>query len=155
MRRVAVDRLVELLPRFGDGDAEILTALRRAHLNRILATPIENPLYKDVRVVFQPAQNREVQLRVAILAALERVGDSMALPLVQRLTSMAPTTAGERAIHAAANRCLPVLSARAQLARADRQLLRAAELPVPTSTHVRAAANNVAEPNRLVRPAAD
>lgn len=153
-RRVAAERLIHLLPLVRASDADQFTPERRARLNRILATPVESALYKDVRDLFRPAVDREVRLRVAILRALEQVGDASALPAVQRLARQTPRTPGERAIHAAANECLPSLQARADHDRRSRTLLRAADSPAPASALLRPAASGETPVERLLRPPA-
>ncbi|MCX6361395.1 MAG: hypothetical protein NT029_16450, partial [Armatimonadetes bacterium] len=66
-----------------------------------------------------------------LLAALEQVGDTSALPLVQALAEMEARSARERHVVEAAGRCLPYLRLCADANQQSQTLLRAAHAPGP------------------------
>ncbi len=129
VRRLVVDGLIDLLPRVRASDRGLLSEAHQARLLGILRRRVENPLYKDVLGVFRPARGKPVTLRVAILQALEQVGDAAALPVVQALADGPARTQGEKAIREAALQCLPALQQRAEEERAHGRLLRPAAAP--------------------------
>ncbi len=94
---MAEKALTRLLPRLQTEDAAMLDEEQRSCLWRILANN-PYPEHKD--------------LTVAILRALERIGDDEALPTVQFLANLTPRNEIEREIHIAARECLPLLQAR-------------------------------------------
>lgn len=153
-REIAQDALTSLLPRLRASDTSLLNAAQRANLCQLLSLPVENPLFKDVRDLFRPAKNREIDIRVAILQAFEQVGDSKALSVVERLAKRDVKTVGEKRIQEAAKQCLPALQLRAEEQRSSQTLLRAADVSSrATDTLLRAATGmQEAQSEQLLRP---
>ena len=79
-------------------------------------------------------------LRIAALKALEQVGDSGAIPIVERLANMRPRTTEKAKIKQAAIDCLPMLRANCGDVEAARTLLRASQA-------------ETTDPKTLLRPA--
>ncbi len=69
------------------------------------------------------------QLVVAILRALEQIGDERALPLVEKLAERPVSTRAGQRIREAATECLPALLNRTGQERVGQTLLRATEAP--------------------------
>ncbi|HLK56104.1 MAG TPA: hypothetical protein VKU00_06055 [Chthonomonadaceae bacterium] len=115
---------------------------------------VENPLHKDVRALFRPADSRAIAFRVAILQAFAQVGDSKALPVVERLAKGETKTEGEKRIQEAAQACMPALQLRADCAGHSRTLLCAANAAAShEDTLLRpAGGQQKAEPEKLLRP---
>jgi hypothetical protein len=145
-RVVAHEALADLLPRLRAEDAPLLTREHRARLYRALrfSSRFQWPIHKDVPLV------------VAILKALEQVGDARALPEVERLA----VRSREPRIRTAAQSCLPALRERIAQEREQARLLRPADSPsllrparAPVENLVRPAQGpgNV-EPEKLLRP---
>jgi hypothetical protein len=124
-RRDAQDMLIELLPRLQPEDSGLLNAAQRANLCSVLNVPVESALYKNMAAVFKPADHREVEIRVAILHALTRIGDEQALPIMAHLAETQARTDGERRIQETARICLPLLHERVEQLRDPHTLLRA------------------------------
>lgn len=89
--------LTHLLPQLTEFDAELLNEDQLASLYHKL-----NP-----RTV-----NSDPELVLAILRALPNIGDTSALPYVERLTSMRGWTGNLRRVRAAARQCIPLLEQR-------------------------------------------
>jgi hypothetical protein len=101
---LAAMALRHLLPRLTADDGDLLNEAQR------------NSLYRHLR-------GRNVELSLAILRALEQVGDARAVPHVQRLTEAGVPCDGR--VRKAAEECLPYLLLRVERAAAPRILLRA------------------------------
>ena len=125
IHRVAVAALIDLLPRLRASEADLLNAEQRGLLCRQLSKPLK-ALPANASAASQEAYIKAVAFRVAILQAFAQVGDSSALPLVERLAHGEATTRGQRAIQEAARQCLPALMLRAEQERNGQTLLRAA-----------------------------
>jgi hypothetical protein len=110
MRDVAAEALTSLLPRLRASDASLLNAGQRASLYRIL-TPGHARSHLD--------------LQLAILQALQQVGDDAAVRPVERLANMFAVTQRQRYLKEAAEECLLFLRERVDLTRASQTLLRA------------------------------
>lgn len=136
---IAIAALTHMLPQLTESDADALSSAQRAKLNRLLLTPIDSMLYKDVRALLQPASAQAVAFRVAILQAWERIGDEKALATVEQLASQTPSAPGEKRIYEAAVACLPALKLRVALMQDGKTLLRASQAPPD-------------DPNSLLRP---
>ncbi len=105
-KRVATSRTIlitlnSLLPTLQAGDAYLLTAEHRNQFNIELGWISRTPLRKKSDTIF-------VDYFVAVLAALQQVGDYTSLPYVERLAQKA---ANPR-IREAAQECLPFLQER-------------------------------------------
>lgn len=127
-RRAIKAALVRLLPRLRASDASWMTEAQRAALARTLyyCTHKKYPWH------YHP------DLAVALLAALEQVGDSDALDYVRELAHMSPSKADRRRIQEAALSCIPFLQERAREKQAVQTLLRASQESI--------------DPNMLMRP---
>jgi hypothetical protein len=110
IRDIAADALISLLPRLRASDVNLLNAQQRACLYRVL-TPGHARSYLD--------------LQIAILQALQQVGDEAAVWPVERLANMFAVTPRQRYLKEAAVECLPFLRERIDLTRASQTLLRA------------------------------
>ena len=125
IHRVAVAALIDLLPCLQADEADLLNAEQRGLLCRQLSKPLKT-LPANANAASQEVYVRAIAFRVAILQAFAQVGDSSALPLVERLAHGEATTRGQRAIQEAARQCLPALMLRAEQERNGQTLLRAA-----------------------------
>ncbi len=137
VRKVAIEALLRLLPRMQASDAHFLNDVQRNCMYRALNAKEENFV-------------------LAVLKALEQVGDSRALPLVEKLAQGDAETYQEKRIRDAAQACLPFLRQRIEQESASRQLLRAASASgVPADTLLRPA-QSVSEtgPEQLLRASA-
>jgi HEAT repeat protein len=135
---MAARALVRLLPRLRASDARLLSPTQRGCLYRVLS----------MRHV-----GRDSTLVLAILQALQQVGDEAAIPYVQRLarsTTFGPT---QRKVRQAAEECLPYLRNSADMQRASQTLLRAsAQENVASDALLRPAyTNTTTEPAEMVR----
>jgi hypothetical protein len=152
-REIAITALTERLPHLKASDADLLDEAQRARLCYLLSVPIENPLHKDVRRLFRPADSRAIAFRVAILQAFAQVGDSKTLPFVERLAKGEARTEGEKRLQEAAQDCLPALQLRVKLESHSRTLLRAAHALTGTETLLRPATGRPdTDPQSLLRP---
>jgi hypothetical protein len=123
---IAKEGLIQLLPRLQPSDAELLTAEQRRLLWCKLSWPIQG-IKGNLLTLSPDAYRTEVSFRIAILQALAQVGDSNALPLVERLAQGKAKTEELRQIQAAAQACLPSLLLRCEQIRSHTTLLRAAD----------------------------
>ncbi len=129
IRNLAKQTLIGLLPTLQATDAPLLGEHERKILLRQLAISPNEKGHRDLTELFsRAAYRREVDLRVAILKALEQVGSVRELPAVQRLAraSSLPhiTSPYPHEIVYAARECLPFLQSRVSEQRASEQLLR-------------------------------
>ncbi|HLL80518.1 MAG TPA: hypothetical protein VKT25_13515, partial [Ktedonobacteraceae bacterium] len=108
--RSAAILLTGLLPRLQASDAILLTETQRAALGYALTSNVG-----DARFL------------IAALKALEQVGDSSALSVVEKLAAGRIRTADPKRVQAAAQECLLFLRARYEQQRASETLLRASE----------------------------
>ncbi len=133
LRQQAQDALLKLLPRIRASDATYIDAEGMKALIGLL------------REDFDP-------LRLAILQALEQIGDERAVPMVMDLRD-SPRVRLE--VRQAAAECLPALENRARLARESATLLRASSGLSPTeasSVLLRPASSAEAAADNLLRP---
>lgn len=106
--------LVRLLPRLTESDRSLLLSRSRASLYGILQ--IENA-------------RQHGDLLIEILGAIERTGDTRAIPYVRALASAAVTTRKGQRVRSAAETCLPALKQRQLAEREGSILVRAADSP--------------------------
>lgn len=133
-RNVAGEALVRLLPRLQASDASLLNVEQRRLLTRAL-------------------DGKNQPLSLAILKALEQVGDEQSLPTVERLAK----GLGPSALQQAARNCLPTLTMRVEHLRASAELLRAADgnmTPQGVLLRPAAATQTEIDPSVLLRSAA-
>lgn len=136
VREAAATSLIRLLPRLQATDTDLLTFAQRGNLHRALL--------RD-----------NVELALAILSALEQVGDGRAIPNVQKLASGFGLAHQEKRVQESARQTLACLRQRVELQRAPQILLRAASASeVGAGTLLRPAAG-VADTQEhvLLRPA--
>lgn len=128
--------LIALLPRLKASDADLLTDKQKKTLYRFL---------KDGAFYRIPDE-----LNITILQALEQVGDSRVLPIVEELARRKARTSSQRRLQEAAIHCLPAL--KQHLDSSGQTLLRASQVETPPDTLLRPAfgpANT--EPDNLLR----
>ena len=96
-------------------DAALLNGSQRGWLNILL------------RNSTVPRKNTQMDLdfRLAILKALEQIGDAAAIPAVEHLANGYAYSANQKALKAAAQECLPLLRANFGSVEANKTLLRA------------------------------
>ncbi len=151
MKRYAIDALIDLLPLLQPEDAGRLSTIHRARLCSVLGRRLESPLYKDIAAVFKPAEQRRVNLQLAILKAFSQVGDERALSHVKNLAISTAHTDGEQQVRSAAIECLPLLQARIVSLSATNSLLRPSsamdlEYLVRPATHAPVATEDLLRP---------
>ncbi|HZO87572.1 MAG TPA: hypothetical protein VFB38_04475 [Chthonomonadaceae bacterium] len=113
IRAIVMHALTRLLPRLKASDAALLSAEQRACLYRML------------KMSYARAQ---ADFILAVLKALEQVGDAAAVPYVARLANSVPHSARQRRVREAAIECLPYLQDRAQQSQMRQTLLRASNV---------------------------
>jgi len=110
IHHVAMLALTKLLPRVKASDNALFTPRQRGNLHRMLT--LSNTRQYD-------------QCLVAILQALQQIGDETALPYVEHLANAQPMSNRERRVCDAARDCLPFLRERASQTHSSQTLLRA------------------------------
>lgn len=142
IQEVAAMALTRLLPQLQATDSGLLSAKQRACLCRYLKM---SHVYKHDK------------LMLAILKALEQIGDAQAVPYVKRLAASVALTPIQRKVKRAAEECLPFLNARADQTKASQMLLRASGLEdVGSGSTILlrpASSNEETEPLQLLRAA--
>jgi len=116
VRAAALSSLTRLLPKLKASDAGVLTTAQRGCLHALLNGP---------------TARAHPEVVVALLRALEQVGDLAAVPFVRNLANLSDSSARTVAVRDAAGECLPVLMERARLNTDPQILLRPAEAPGP------------------------
>ena len=137
--------LTELLPHMKASDAALLTPEQR----RLLYWFLKNGL----NTIVKPAVY--LNFRLAILQALEQIGDAAAIPVVTQLAKGRAHTAGQKTLQAAAQACLPLLQSSFGDVEATETLLRASQSE-PTSPEMLLRSVEFtpeAKPQQLLRPA--
>jgi hypothetical protein len=110
IRHIAIAALTRLLPRVKASDNALYTPRQRGNLHRMLI--LANAKQYD-------------KCMVAILQALQQIGDETALPYVEQLANAQPTSNPELKVCDAARDCLPFLQERASQTQSSQTLLRA------------------------------
>lgn len=133
--------LMRLFPRLRPEDASLLNTLQRRRLYRLLTLK---------QTLAMP------DFLIALLDALEKVGDADALAAVQALENDTDTTVSSRRVQAAAKKCLPILRARVLEKETGSTLLRASSMEeAPASSLLRPARGGHTDtPEQLLRAAA-
>ena len=140
IRSMAIAALTRLLPRMRSSDTQLLSPVQRSILYSCL-TPAN--------------ARRYAEFQIALLSALEQVGDTDALPFVQSLAGERPSTLRERQVVEAANACLPYLEGCAHQNRNTQILLRPISDTVLDANLLRPARTQIdINPDLLVRTAA-
>lgn len=106
--------LLRVLPRLQASDVGLLTAEHHAIINKVLARHLM-------------LRQEDLPLRVAILKALEQVGDASSVSVVQALAAGSGASRGNPTLQQAAEECLPALRLRATHQLETETLLRAAD----------------------------
>jgi hypothetical protein len=124
MKSMAMAALTRLLPRLKASDTQLLSPDQRTCL------------YESLRL---ENAKRCLDYQIAVLTALQQVGDIKALPYVRALAGSTAHTVRERSVVKAANECLPFLELCARDNHHSQILLRAINSPVPDANLVRPA----------------
>jgi hypothetical protein len=141
MAREARAALIRLLPGVRPGDAEILNSSQR------------QALYQRLRL---SDARTHPEFLMAILKALEQIGDTEAVPYVQALADSQPASLREQRVCQAAQDCLPYLLSCAQSNRDSQVLLRAAGDAEPIERLLRPIrSNGEPPPDHLLRATAE
>lgn len=119
-------------------DSHFLEPRHREELRRILSSDESFPLYG--RITGRP-------LKKAILAAIEQIGDTKAIPTVKRMAEKS----ADQEVKSAAHDCLVSLQERAKTEIAGMRLLRPAE-SVSSGVLLQPAKSNTEEAEVLLRP---
>jgi hypothetical protein len=135
--KVARDALVRNLPLLKSNDSEYLNDDQRKCLHCVIAKP-----------------DKDFDLSLAILAALDQVGDDRDVAAVRKLAETEAATSNQKKLRGRAVEILPGLEARAEVSKAAHILLRAASSPdSPEASLLRPAQGVAAAPEeQLLRP---
>lgn len=138
IRATAARSLTRLLPLLNAADGGLLTSRQRGCLHRVLR--------------MGNAQKQEALL-IAILKALEQVGDEEAVPYVKQLANGQAKTRIQQHVQDRARECLPFLEAGASQRQGSQILLRASSIDAtqPDVLLRPAAGSSVTEPVQLLR----
>ncbi len=138
-------RLTELLPQMQTTDATLLLPRHFDMLNKSI---------HKCACDFDTSQPDERKFLMAILNAYELIGDSRALPDVQRLArSRWGLVSSDEEVMRAAQRCIPFLQQAAEAMRQKETLLRGYEVPVDTTALLcPASLGEQSRPEELLRP---
>lgn len=132
INRGAVSALIDMLPRLRASDTGLLTP-------------------KQMEGLCSTLNRREPRLILAALKALEQIGDSRALPHVDRLAEQAAYTSEELEIQREARACRSMLVDRKISSRAGETLLRASSAPEPSEeTLLRPAQSSTTDPPEIL-----
>ncbi len=142
IRKGAAEALLRLLPRLTATDSWLLDDHQHGCLYRALA--------------LRGLTKQRADLLIAILHALEQIGDDRAVRCVEKLIGMEAYTASEKRVIAVAQQCLPGICARASQSQDPALLLRASALrEAAVETLLRPAkASQPAESQQLLRVSA-
>ena len=98
-------------------------------------------------------RSKNADLVVAALTAIERMGDTRALPAVERLNGAASGVGATERVREAVRSCLAVLQAKAEQERARQVLLRPAEDNAANDVLLRPVQGTIeSDPEVLLRP---
>ncbi len=137
VRVEAEQALIRLLPRLQASDELLLTGPQRLRLNHVLEGK---------------SPSKRGELARAILLAWQQVGDSKALPIVERMVEGAGLARHDLTLVPFARECLPFLRVSAERLQASGELLRAASNAAATPELLRAAYGpGVSDPATLPR----
>jgi len=131
-------------------DQKLRAAIRKALTQELPTLKVSDHARfspETIQALLQALGDIDTPLILAILKALEQIGDERAVERVERLAR----TAKSREVRQAAEECLPALRASASNVRLANTLLRPAESP-PDATLLRPAGAGGAETATLLRP---
>jgi hypothetical protein len=138
IRSMAMAALERLLPRIKASDTQLLSPDQRSRLY---------PFLKLVNT------RRYAEFQVALLGALEQIGDTAALLYVRALAGERPMTTRQQRVIDAAIRCLPFLEGCAQHNSSSQVLLRPVGERILEANLLRSAKPVDIDPDQLVRVA--
>jgi hypothetical protein len=151
-QHIALNGLIEMLPRLKPEHSDLLDSVHRATLTRILSVPVERTRDKYLHEMFKPNTNpKRTAIRVTILKAYARLGDASALPIVRHLAERPATTESEIQVQRAALDTLPQLEDRVERQTLEMTLLRPAEGDSDTLLRP-AQSTQESDPDLLLRP---
>ena len=138
LRMLAQETLTRLLPQVQPGDIE-------------LTLTTSDILFSQLKMAHV---NSKPEFVLAILQALEQIGDVRALKFITPLTYVSHNKQVWRDIQLTAERCLQIIPRRAESERDNQTLLRASEPTARHSEELLRPAQNVrpTDPNELLRP---
>jgi hypothetical protein len=150
-RLMVIKALIALLPKISEGDAERIPLSTRqslAHVLKYVNSPPPGKYLGDLPVDFV----------IATLNALQLVGDSSALEIVEALASGVATTDDAKHIKATAMECLEPLRRRGERDRVGQHLLRSSTQPalpmdtrlIPAMEPIDVAASELPRPSAAV-----
>lgn len=133
-------------------EAALLAVL--PHLTAEDAVSVSDDQRDCLYAVLRDAERHHAALKIAILHALPSIGDSRALPWVERLADMPARDAIRRQVRQAANDCLPQLR-QSTAHEASRQTLLRAQCEPSSEAGVllRSVCEHMTSPTQLLRPA--
>jgi len=135
--------LIHLLPRLKVSDTKWLLPRQRKMLLRILTSDERWPYYGGLW---------GSELKIAILRALEQIGDAKAIPTVERMAR----SAKDGRVRIAAQDCLPFLRERVEEEQIGQNLLRASGPNIQMETLLRPASGNTEDkPEQLLHPSCE
>jgi HEAT repeat protein len=142
IKSMAARSLVRLLPLLNATDSGLLTTRQRGCLHRVLR---------------MGNSRKQEALMVAILKALEQVGDESAVPYVKQLAFGAARTRIQQRVQEKAQECLPFLEVGATQRQGSQTLLRASSVDAsqPDVLLRSASGAKVVEPTQLLRAGSD
>ncbi len=137
--------LTVLLPQMKTSDASLVNTTQRKQLYQLLQGAIFPGLSSQVLLNF----------RLAILKALEQIGDAAAIPVVTSIANGKARTEDQKILKAAALECLPLLREKTAAVEATNMLLRASsqEIAAPETLLRASEARADANPKELLRAA--
>lgn len=143
-KQATYEALTLLLPQMKASDANLLTSDARSSIISLLKESNSSGA----------ANPYPYPLRLAALKALEQVGDSTAIPAVEKLANTWPPARGTGTLYQAARECLPILRANCGDVETACALLRAshAEAACPNTLLRPASGAGGAIPQELLRP---
>lgn len=107
----------------------------------------------EIAILLKQLDGTDFTLTVAILKALEQIGDEKALQQVERMAQLPYSRNYPKRVVEAAQECLPFLQQRAEQSRQANTLLRASESSTSPETLLRAAQEETSvPPEELLRP---
>jgi len=139
--QTAVQALTRRLPQVSAEERSRISAHHSRQLSRVLPY-VANPLHK---------RRYNVPFAIAILNALEQIGDTSAVPFVERLAQMKPQNEDRRLLQAAADACLARLRDRAREVELQSSLLRASDASVSDTLLRATVESSTTDPTELLR----
>jgi len=157
LRLLVAEALTGLLPHLHASDACLLTDSQRGRLYRVLQRCSETARRPGYRLAPNRLRAQQtstlVELTIAILKAMEQVGDEKALPYVERMASCPAYSPAMERVRRAAQDCLPFLQMLIAQTAAIQTLLRPSGAPeAPHNLFLSPVLQSDPLPDLLVRP---